>query len=56
MVTYKVTDGRAEIISIVSNSLTIWEGKGKRRAATGNGTLDYGTSAEGVGTIVLNFS
>jgi hypothetical protein len=55
-VTYRLTpDGRAEIISVVSGSLTVWEGKNRRRTAVGHGTLDYGTSAEGAGTIVLSF-
>ena len=55
-VTYRLTaDGRAEIISVVSGNLTVWEGKNKRRTAVGYGTLDYGTSAEGAGTIVLYF-
>jgi len=56
-VTYSVdADGRAEIISIVSGDLTIWEGKNKTRRAVGTGTLDYGTVAAGSGTLVLNFS
>ena len=55
-VTYRLTaDGRAEIISVVSGNLTVWEGKNRRRRAVGHGTLDYGTSAEGVGTMVLYF-
>ena len=55
-VTYRLTpDGRAEIISLVSNDLTVWEGKNKTRRAVGRGTVDYGTSAEGAGTLVLNF-
>ena len=53
-VTYRLIDGRAEIISVVS-SLTVYEGKNKSRRAVGTGTLDYGTSAEGSGTMVLNF-
>lgn len=53
-VTYSLTaDGRAEIISIVSGNLTIWEGKSRRRAAVGVGSLDYGTSAPGAGTLTL---
>ena len=55
-VTYSLNpDGRAEIISIDSDNLTIWEGKNRRRTAVGNGTLDYGTVAAGAGTMVLNF-
>ena len=53
-VTYRLTaDGRAEIISVVSGNLTVWSGKNKRRTAVGNGTLNYGTAAQGSGTIVL---
>ena len=55
-VTYSLTpEGRAEIISIESDSLSIWEGKNKTRRQVGNGTLDYGTVADGSGTLVLNF-
>lgn len=55
-VTYRLTpDGRAEIVSVVSGSLTVWEGKNKNRRAVGRGTLDYGTSAEGMGTMLLYF-
>ena len=55
-VTYRLTaDGRAEIISVVSGNLTVWSGKNKRRTAVGYGTLDYGTSAQGAGTMVLYF-
>jgi hypothetical protein len=55
-VTYSLTpDGRADIISIESDGLTIWEGKNKSRRAVGNGTLDYGTVVGGTGTMVLNF-
>jgi hypothetical protein len=56
-VTYRLLpDGRAEIISVVSNNLTIWEGRNSKRIAVGYGTLDYGTgSTEGTGTMVLNF-
>ena len=53
-VTYRITTyGRAEILSVTSGSLTVWEGKNKNRRAVGNGTLDYGTVAEGSGTITL---
>ena len=55
-VTYRLTpDGRAEVISVVSGGLTVWEGKSKRRTAVAQGTLDYGTLSEGGGTIVLYF-
>ena len=55
-VTYRLTpDGRADVISIVSSGLTVWEGKNKTRRAVGHGTVDYGTSAEGAGTLVLYF-
>jgi hypothetical protein len=55
-VTYRLTpDGRADIISIVSSGLTVWEGKNKTRKAVGYGTVNYGTSAEGAGTLVLYF-
>ena len=55
-VTYRLTpDGRAEIVSIVSGNLTIWEGKNKRRTAVGYGTLEYGMASEGTGTMVLYF-
>lgn len=54
-VVYRLTpDGRAEILS-VSSSLTIWEGKNSKRKAVGNGTIQYGLSTEGAGTIMLNF-
>src|SRR5687768_15788318 len=50
-VTYSLdADGRAYVISIESDNLTIWEGKNKNRRAVGNGTLDYGTVAAGSGT------
>ena len=53
-VTYSLTaDGRAEIISIVSGNLTVWEGKSRKRTAVGSGSLDYGTSAPGAGTLTL---
>jgi len=53
-VTYRLTsDGRAEILSVGSGNLTVWEGKNKRRTAVGYGTLNYGTSVKGSGTIVL---
>ena len=52
-VTYRLTaDNRAEIISVVSNNLTVWEGRNKRRTAVGTGTLNYGP---GAGTITLTF-
>ena len=55
-VTYRLmADGRAEIISVVSNNLTVWEGKNKRRTAVGTGTLNYGPAADGSGTMTLNF-
>jgi hypothetical protein len=51
-VTYRLTSyGRAEILSVTSGSLTVWEGKNKNRRAVGNGTLNYGTAAAGTGTI-----
>ena len=53
-VTYRLTaDGRAEIVSVVSGSLTVWSGKNSKRRAVGNGTLDYGTLAPGAGTMSL---
>ena len=55
-VIYSLTpEGRAEIISIESDNLTIWEGKNKSRQQVGTGTLDYGTVAAGAGTMQLNF-
>ena len=55
-VTYRLTpDGRAEIISVVSSALTVWEGRNKTRTAVGHGTVDYGTVSEGAGTLVLYF-
>jgi hypothetical protein len=55
-VTYRLTaDGRADIISVTSNNLTIWEGKNKRRTVVGYGTLNYGTITEGSGTMTLYF-
>ena len=55
-VTYRLTpDGRAEIVSVVSSTLTVWEGKNRTRTAVAHGTLDYGTATEGAGTLVLNF-
>ena len=55
-VTYRLTpDGRAEIVSVVSSALTIWEGRNKSRKAVAHGTVNYGTAAEGAGTLVLNF-
>jgi hypothetical protein len=55
-VTYRLTaDGRAEIISVVSGSLTVWQGKNAKRRAVGNGTLDYGTVTPGAGTMTLFF-
>ena len=50
-VTYSIMpDGRAEIISVVSNSLLVWEGKNKSRRIVGSGTLNY---ADGSGTLTL---
>ena len=55
-VTYRLTaDGRAEILSVDSDNLTVWQGKNKSRRAVGSGTLDYGTPAEGSGTMAINF-
>ena len=55
-VTYRLTSyGMADIISVTSGNLTVWEGKNKSRRAVGNGTLDYGTAIEGSGTIALFF-
>ena len=55
-VTYRLTSyGMADIISVTSGNLTIWEGKNKNRRAVGNGTLNYGTAIEGSGTIELFF-
>ncbi|HEX8188133.1 MAG TPA: hypothetical protein VF586_07280 [Pyrinomonadaceae bacterium] len=55
-VTYRLTpDGRADIISVVSSGLTVWEGRNKTRRAVGHGAVDYGTAAEGAGTLVLYF-
>ena len=55
-VTYRLTtDGRAEVVSVVSGALTVWEGRNKSRKAVGYGTVDYGTTAEGAGTLVLYF-
>jgi hypothetical protein len=55
-VTYRVmSNGFAEILSVASNNLTVWEGKNKNRTAVGTGTLDYGTSIEGSGTLTLLF-
>jgi hypothetical protein len=55
-VTYRLTpEGRAEVVGVVSSALTVWEGSNKRRTAVGHGTLDYGTAAEGAGTLVLYF-
>lgn len=55
-VTYRLTpDGRAEIVSVVSSALTVWEGRNKSRKAVGHGTVNYGTAAEGAGTMVLYF-
>jgi hypothetical protein len=56
-VTYSLTaDGRAEIISIVSGNLTIWEGKNRTRRAVGFGSLDYGTATPDAGTLTLVFN
>ncbi len=53
-VTYRLTpDGRAEVVSVVSSALTVWEGKNKSRKAVAHGTVNYGTAAEGAGTLVL---
>ena len=55
-VTYRLTpDGRAEVVSILSSALTVWEGRNKSRRAVGHGTVNYGTAAEGAGTMVLYF-
>ena len=55
-VTYRLTpDGRAEIVSVVSSALTVWEGRNKSRTAVAHGTVEYGTAAEGAGTLVLYF-
>ena len=53
-VTYRLTSqGFAEVISVASNDLTVWEGKNKQRKAVGTGTLDYGSAVEGSGTLTL---
>ena len=55
-VTYRLTpDGRAEIVSVVSSALTVWEGRNQSRTAVAHGTVEYGTAAEGAGTLVLYF-
>lgn len=55
-VTYRLTpDGRAEVVSLVSSALTVWEGRNKTRRAVAHGTVDYGTAAEGAGTLMLYF-
>ncbi|HKO60898.1 MAG TPA: hypothetical protein VJV03_07045 [Pyrinomonadaceae bacterium] len=55
-VTYRLTpEGRADIISVSSTSLTVWEGKNKSRRAVGTGTLDYGTTMIGSGKLTLTF-
>lgn len=55
-VTYRLTAyGMADIISVTSGNLTVWEGKTKSRRAVGNGTLNYGTAIEGSGSIALFF-
>lgn len=54
-VTYRLTpEGRADIISVTSSNLTVWEGKNKSRRIVGNGTLNYGTPTEGSGTMTLS--
>jgi hypothetical protein len=54
-VTYRLLpDGRADILSVTSDSLTIWEGRNSKRKMVGNGILRYGTVTEGEGTMVLN--
>jgi hypothetical protein len=45
----------ADIISVTSGNLTVWEGKNKSRRAVGNGMLNYGTAIEGSGTMTLFF-
>jgi hypothetical protein len=53
-VTYRLVEyGRAEIISVVSNNLLVWEGKNKSRRIVGYGSVDYGTVTEGAGTLTL---
>jgi len=55
-VTYRLNpDGSADVISVTSGSMTIWQGKNKSRRVAGNGTLDYGTAAPGAGTLTLYF-
>lgn len=56
IVTYRLTTyGMAEIISVTSGNLTVWEGRNKSRRAVGNGSLNYGTTTQGAGTITLFF-
>jgi hypothetical protein len=56
VVTYRLmANGLAEIVSVTSNNLTVWEGKNKSRRAVGNGTVNYSTSAGGSGTMTLYF-
>ena len=56
IVTYRLTSyGMADIISVTSGNLTVWQGKNKSRRAVATGTLDYGTAAEGSGTMALIF-
>ncbi len=55
-VTYRLSpEGLADIVSVSSNNLIVWEGKNKRRTQVGTGTVDFGTSLEGSGTLILSF-
>ena len=55
-VTYRLLpDGRADIISVVSGNLTIWQGKNKSRKAVGYGSINYGTPVAGAGSMALYF-
>ena len=54
-VTYRLTpDGRAEVVSIVSSGLTIWEGKNRTRRAVGYGTAAAGDSSASLPTIAVS--
>jgi hypothetical protein len=52
-VTYRLVGGRAEIISVVSDNLVVWEGKNRRRTVVATGSLNYGVPVEGEGDLSL---
>lgn len=56
VVTYTLNpDGSAKVIGVTNAALTIRGGKGTYSKVSGSGSLDYGSTTEGSGTMTLTF-